>query len=98
MPSLFARCMLYEFEDIIREIDAVTMLAPKSTKFYKYGDRIANRMAHASAIAMNPGIPSSRIEGEYGLMFDVRVRQRSAISEFPKGMEGALRHVGVLDR
>jgi len=69
VPSIFARCMLYEFEDIIREIDAVTMLAPKPTKFYKYGDRIANRMAHASAIAMNPGIPSSRIEGEYSLMF-----------------------------
>jgi hypothetical protein len=71
VDNILARCILYEFEDIIRQIDTVKMLAPKPTKFYKYGERIANRIAHEFPIALNPGIARIRVNEKYELFLTV---------------------------
>lgn len=67
--NIFARGALYEFEDVIKQVDTVKMLAPKPTKFYRYGHRIAGRLSHNSPIAMNPGVEETQVEGEYDLFF-----------------------------
>ncbi|WP_455378532.1 glycosyltransferase family protein, partial [Petrachloros mirabilis] len=67
--NIFARGALYEMEDVIRQCDSVEMLAPRPTKFYPYGHRIAGRLSHDSPIAMNPGVEEVRVEGEYDLFF-----------------------------
>ena len=36
---------LYEFEDIISLVDSIDLPAPESKSWYKYGNRIANRLA-----------------------------------------------------
>jgi Glycosyl transferases group 1 len=72
------RSILYEFEDIIRLIDSVELLAPQPKKWFNYGTRIANRIAADCAIALNPGIPNMKIKGNYDLFF--------AICQFPKDL------------
>ena len=71
VDCIFARCVLYEFEDVIRKIDSVEMLSPKTTKFYKYGERLASRIAYETPFALNPGIPKINIEREYDLFFTI---------------------------
>jgi len=69
VPNLLARCLIYEFENILRQIDSVDLLAPKPMKIFKYGDRIANRVAHASSFSLNPGISKIKVDREYDLFF-----------------------------
>jgi hypothetical protein len=65
------RCPLYEFEDIICQIDSVEVLAPRPEKWFKYGTRIANRLARDTTIALNPGIPKIKLKNNYDLLFTV---------------------------
>lgn len=71
-------CASYEFEDLICQIDRVELLSPSPSKWFKYGDRIANRLAVNYAVALNPGIPKIRIKENYDLFF--------AICQFPKDL------------
>jgi len=70
-PNLYFRLGLYEFEDIIRQVDTVDFLAPKPTQWFKYGTRIANRLAVDYACAVNPGIPNINVKKNYDLFFAV---------------------------
>ena len=51
------RCYLAEFEDLICQMDSVNMLSPQPNRWFKYGTRIAQRLAVDYAISFNPGIP-----------------------------------------
>ena len=63
------RLGLYEFEDIICQIDSVDLLSPHPNKWFKYGTRIANRLATSYGNAViNPGIPKIKIEKIYKLL------------------------------
>src|SRR5690348_4288067 len=72
------RCPHYEFEDIICQIDSVDVLAPRPTKWFKYGSRIANRLARDTTLALNPGIEKVKLKGNYDLLF--------AVCGFPKDL------------
>lgn len=63
--SHVSRCWMYEFEDIIRVVDTVDMLAPAYSLF----DKLANRIQKATDIArfIYPGINKSFISKNYEL-------------------------------
>src|SRR5690242_13859600 len=72
------RCPHYEFEDITCQIDSVDVLAPRPTKWFKYGSRIANRLAQDTTVALNPGIEKVKLKSNYDLFF--------AVCGFPKDL------------
>jgi len=76
--NYYFTCALYEFEDLICQMDRVELLTPHPSKWFKYGDRIANRLAVNFAVVLNPGIPKIRIKENYDLFF--------AICQFPKDL------------
>ena len=47
------RLGLYEFEDIISLVDSIDLLAPERKSWYKYGTRIANRLASSHNTSIN---------------------------------------------
>ena len=71
---IFARCVWFEFEDMIKQIDCIAMLAPervRSVKGFDTGYRIASKVGQYLPIALNPGVPSTTVEKEYDLFFTV---------------------------
>ena len=75
------RCPLYEFEDIICQIDSVDVLAPQPQKWFNLGFRIANnRFLRHSTITLNPGIPKVRIRKNYDLLFGVFGRPKDLLT------------------
>lgn len=78
--NLFARCLIYEFEDIIQRIDSVEVVAPRPGRWFKYGTRLAQRLAADSPISMNPGIPETTVDGEYDLFFTICEFARDLLS------------------
>ncbi|MGD7653468.1 MAG: hypothetical protein ACQCXQ_09665 [Verrucomicrobiales bacterium] len=45
LEHLLTRCVSYEFEDVIREIDDVDMVAPEPTSCYRFASKVALRTA-----------------------------------------------------
>jgi len=78
IPNALWRCPLYEFEDTVCQVDSVELLAPRPEKWFQYGNRLANRVAARSTVALNPGIPKFEIKDEYDLLF--------TICSFPKDL------------
>lgn len=76
--NLHYRLGLYEFEDIIRQVDSVDMLAPQPRNWFKYGTRIANRLAYSCNTAINPGISKIEVQKDYDLFF--------VVAQFPKDL------------
>jgi len=72
------RCYLSEFEDLILQMDSVNMLSPQPDRWFKYGTRIAQRLAGDYAISFNPGIPKLKINQDYDLFF--------AFCQFPRDL------------
>src|SRR2546425_5042716 len=70
-PHPLFRCPLYEFEDIVCQIDSTEVLAPQTEKWFDFGHRIAKRIAWHLPIALNPGIPRIQIKNHYDLFFAV---------------------------
>ncbi len=79
------RCSLYEFEEIIRQIDSVDILAPKPKKRFRKSKRNAMRIAKYFNINLNPGIPKVKLDKYYDLFF--------AICQFPS----ELLHVNIVE-
>jgi len=78
-PPFHYRIGLVEFEDIVREIDSVDLIAPKSTsRFHRYGNRIASKITCDFNMAVNPGIPLFEVEKSYDLFL--------AVTQFPKDL------------
>lgn len=65
------RLGLYEFEDIISLVDSIDLLAPERKSWYKYGIRIANRLATSYNTSINPGISKTKVQKNYDLFFAV---------------------------
>lgn len=63
------RCYLSEFEDLICQMDSVELLCPKPMERFKYGTRIAQKLAADYSIAFNPGIPKQKVAKDYDLFF-----------------------------
>lgn len=59
----------YEFEDIVCQIDSVELLAPIPGKWFDLGNRIAQRVARHSTIALNPGFPKIKPTNSYDMLF-----------------------------
>jgi hypothetical protein len=72
------RCNISEFEDLICQMDSVDLIAPQPGNFFKYGTRIAQRLAREYGVAFNPGIPKNKIKNNYDLFF--------AFCQFPKDL------------
>jgi hypothetical protein len=68
-PSDAWRSPLYEFEDIIRQIDSVELLAPVPRGRFKFGNKIAKRVTRYSPIVLNPGISKASLIKNYEMMF-----------------------------
>ena len=79
------RAGLYEFEDIIRQIDSVDMITPEYTRWFEQRTRIANRLASTFQTSINPGIRRQRVQKEYDVFI--------AVAQFPKD----LLHLKYLD-
>jgi hypothetical protein len=59
-------------------MDSVNILMPKPKKWFKYGTRMAQRLAVDYAISFNPGIPKVKINEDYDLFF--------AFCQFPRDL------------
>ena len=70
-PNIAFRLGLHEFEDIIREVDSVDMVAPRPTGRFRYGWHVANRLAVQFARSFNPGIPVSHVDRNYDLFLAI---------------------------
>jgi hypothetical protein len=65
------RSALREFEEIIREVDAVDLLAPTPGKWFKHLKRLALRAGRDSRLVLNPGIPRVTLDRRYDLFFAI---------------------------
>jgi spore maturation protein CgeB len=69
-PTALFRCPLYEFEDIICQLDSVEVLAPRmdlSARRYS----LAKRVAFHAPIALNPGISPITVTRPYDLFLAI---------------------------
>jgi len=68
LHRLVSRCPMYEFEDVICEIDDVEVLVPESNRSFPVCQKIANRLArHISIASLNPGVRELRLDRNYEL-------------------------------
>jgi hypothetical protein len=71
--TVLARCLWFEFEDIINQIDAVEMLAPiraaKDTDRFDRKYRLACRVGRILPFALNPGVIETAAQRKYDLFF-----------------------------
>ena len=65
------RCAFYEFEELLQEIDSVTLLAPKPRKWYKNGTRAAFRLGRHFTTPLNPGVTQVKLDRYYDLFLAV---------------------------
>jgi hypothetical protein len=70
-PPIPARCLWYEFEDIIHEIDAVDILSPGQQENFEIKYRRAARVGRRFPLALNPGVVPYSVDKEYELFFTV---------------------------
>jgi glycosyl transferase family 1 len=72
------RVSLYEFEDIIRQVDSVDLVAPAPTGSFGVRSRIASRLASTFHTSINPGVARAKAARDYDLFV--------AIVQFPKDL------------
>jgi hypothetical protein len=70
-PSALHRSPLYEFEDIICEIDSVEVFAPIPGKWFPIRNRIANIASNNFNIILNPGLLKKNIDNKYDVFIAV---------------------------
>lgn len=78
-----ARAAIYEFEDVIGEIDNVDMIIPKNYPWFSLGQRLVNRAGrHVSTVfgRLNPGLHNIRLEKNYDLLFAFILVARDLLS------------------
>lgn len=64
------RCPHFEFEDVIAEVDAVDILAPRFDPT-TWRHAITKKFAFHTPLAMNPGIKAKTLRGSYDLFFAI---------------------------
>jgi len=63
------RCPQYELEDIVCQIDAAEILAPRPADTFHFRHPLAKRFAWHSPVMLNPGVPETELTQEYDLFF-----------------------------
>jgi hypothetical protein len=61
----------YEFEDIIREIDSVDLVAPRPTANFERANRRAQSLMRHFRITLNRGVPRTPVAGRYEMLFAI---------------------------
>jgi hypothetical protein len=69
--SVRFRLSLYELENVICEVDAVDMVAPRATGSFPYRSRLATRLASDVHVGINPGLEPVRVDREYELFVSI---------------------------
>jgi Glycosyl transferases group 1 len=64
------RCPHFEFEDLICEIDAAELLAPKLDPSSRRAS-LATRLAYNTPVLLNPGVPKISPRGQYDILFTI---------------------------
>ncbi len=60
-----------ELEEVIAEVDAVDVVAPRQGKWHRQRKRNAQRIGRYTPIGLNPGIEKVSLEKDYALFFTV---------------------------
>ena len=64
------RCISYEFEDVVCQVDDVELFAPKPHSWYVAGRKVANQLArHLNLTYFNPGIKKIQLKKDYDIFF-----------------------------
>lgn len=108
LDGLLSRCVSYEFEDVIRAIDDVTLVAPGRPPLFKWWNRLSHRLAMRLPMTLNPGLDRTAVDKDYDLFLAVvgfprdlstlqsmpgwRRRSRCAICVIEELWPGQLRH------
>jgi hypothetical protein len=81
LQRLVSRCAEYEFEDLICEIDDAELLTPEPRRWFRFGQKIANRLTRYLSIAsLNPGVRRIQISRDYDLFFAICQSPRDLLS------------------
>ncbi len=78
-----ARCINYEFEDIIGEIDNVDVLMPKPFWCFPVMEKIANQIGKKVSkgyLPINPGLKPARVKKDYDLFFATAMFPRDLLA------------------
>lgn len=65
------RCPFREFEAIIQRVDSVDILAPSRGRFFQLRKNHAQRVGKYLPVALNPGVPKTKLDREYELFLAV---------------------------
>lgn len=65
------RCPFHEFEGVVREIDAVDLLAPVPGKWFPRRKRLAMSAGKVFKAPLNPGLPMVQLKKDYDLFLAV---------------------------
>ena len=75
------RCPFYEFERILQETDAVDLLAPKRTRWYKDRLRASLKLGnYTKAALVSPGIAPIKLDKDYEVFFTVIEKPGEALN------------------
>jgi hypothetical protein len=66
-PDSIRRNLFREFEDVVGQIDAVELLAPKPKRLYDLRFAMAKQFAWHFPVALNPGIAKIKLKKDYDL-------------------------------
>lgn len=83
LQRMIARCVGYEFEDVVCEVDDVDLLAPEPYRWFALGERLVNRLGRhisASLVSLNPGIGRLQLDRNYELFFAVCMIARDLLA------------------
>lgn len=65
------RASFLEFENILRQIDSVDVVAPHPRPWYRNGKRLALRLGERFKTPLNPGVAPVEIDRDYDVFFTV---------------------------
>lgn len=65
------RASFFEFEEILRQIDSVDVVAPHRRPWYRNGKRLALRLGERFKTPINPGAETVRLNRDYDIFFTV---------------------------
>ncbi len=67
--NIHYRLGLYEFEDIVRQIDTADLISPRTKPWFRYGSKLAHRIANTYPVGINPGLHRISVKKSYDLFF-----------------------------
>src|SRR5438094_9612600 len=65
------RSGLREFEELIRKLDVVDLLAPQRGRWFAQRKRLALRVGRDTEIVLNAGVPRIKRDPDYDLLFGI---------------------------